>query len=564
MSWVGEVYHRDRPILVFIRGPVCLVNRDKNSDFPFFVDDKTLSRKHAEIRLVTDNNGVSRLYIVDLGSKFNTFIGAELDQYNNVKFDQAINPNEKVEVYDGQKIRFGTGSSIIKFKKWCLSFCLTGLNKQEKMGIKALVSNIGAKVTEEPSEASHIVLNSLAVTLKSLMAIVLNKPIVTTKWLLSFIDNDKQSCVIPSTDDYKPDGDLVIVEPHASRLNLLQYFTIFLPTTDKAYHKLLTTIGAEVILYEKDQYPDYLKMKSLIVKNIGYQELKYVCLFKDQSGNEKNYLEECISFNAVIKKKRHSVTLYFITSGQIATSIFNYINLGVSTSDSLTLSQDFDKPHDSDDEYQRITVQESYAHTEDDFIVSLQRNEVESVDNARSKVDAANSVVSVTEESSPAWNKRKRGADSDIIEEKSLKLRELKSVNGSRNSETKRQIVDVKNIHADDDDGWMSFDLKSKTKNNSYNSVDIENVEFRAPATTVYRELEVSVVRSNGTKDQKAFRKNVVREIPQELMVKKEDMYVVSARESERSTQLRLEIERKQEEDMILETVFFDKKAKKK
>ncbi len=557
MIWVGEVHNRaiDHTTLVFIRGPVCLVNRDNNSDFPFFTDDKTLSRKHAEIHLTSDKSGVSHLYIVDLGSKFNTFIGTE--------FDQAINPNDKVEVYDGQCVRFGTGFSIIKFRKWCLSLCLTGLNKQEKMGIKALASSIGAKVTEEPNEASHIVLNSLAVTLKSLMAIVLNKPLVTTKWLLSFVENDRQSCIIPCTDDFKPDGDLLIVDPHASRISLLQYFTIFLQTTDKPYHKLLTMIGAEVILFDKNDYPDDYKMKSLIVKNIGKQELKYVCLFKDQSGNEKNYLEECTSFTAIIKRKKHNVTLYWITSGQIATSIFNYNNLGVSTSDSLTLSQDFDKAHDSDDEYQVIAVQESYNHTEDDSIETLQRNEVESVDNAKRQEDAANSVVSVTKEISPAVNKRKNEDDCDKTVEKSSKLCEFKNVYDSRNFETERQIMSAKNIHTDDD-GWMSFDLKSKTKNNRNDTINIENFEFRAPATTVYRELEVSVLRKNGTKDQKAFRKNVVREIPQELMVKKKDMYIVSARESERSTQLRLEIERKQEEDMILETVFFDKKAKKK
>ncbi len=558
--WVGEVHNRDGSLMtIYIRGPICLVNRDKNSDFPFFVDDKTISRKHAEIHIKSDNDGRLCLYVVDLGSKFNTFIGPE--------FNKAINPNEMVEIYDQQEVRFGTGSSVIKFSRWCLSFCLTGLNKQEKLNLKVLATKIGAKVTEDPTEASHIVLNSLAVTLKSLMAIVLNKPLVTTKWLQSFTENDKQSCIIPCISDFKPGGDLLIVDPEASRINLLQYFTIFLQITDKAYHQLLTMIGANVILFDKNDYPDETKMKSLIVKHISDKDIKYICLFKDQSGNEKNYLEECNNFSTVIRKKKHNVTLYWITSGQIATSIFNYNNLGVSTSDSLTLSQDFDKLNDNDDEYQMIAVQESYAHSEDDLIESVQRNEFESVDCTKLMLKD-DVIVPVNKEISPSTitNKRKNTNHSDKNVEKISKPNVVVNSDDNSNFETKRQILSVKNnkIRDDDDDGWISLDLKSKSKNNGADSMNVENLEFRAPASTVYRELQVPVVIKNGNKDQKAFRKNIVREIPQELIVKKKDMYVVSARESERSTQLRLEIERKQEEDMILETVFFDKKAKKK
>ena len=125
----------------------------------------------------------------DLNSKFGTFINGS-----------KIPPNENIQIEKGKIITFGALGCKIKISRCHLSFCMTRLEKQDKDRLKANVKAIGGKIVNKPEQATHIVANKAAATIKMLTAIVMNLKIITGEWL-NFSATIRSTEIIPSEEE---------------------------------------------------------------------------------------------------------------------------------------------------------------------------------------------------------------------------------------------------------------------------------------------------------------------------------------------------------------------------
>lgn len=100
----------------------------------------------------------------------------------------------------GQVVNFGRMASSVRFSFECITLCATRLDKKDKDYVKTASQLLHSKISQSPSNASHIITNSISgATAKILTAIVFRKTIVTTEWL-SFVHTTKPSSRIPPPD----------------------------------------------------------------------------------------------------------------------------------------------------------------------------------------------------------------------------------------------------------------------------------------------------------------------------------------------------------------------------
>ena len=147
------------------------------------------NRTHAEIHI----NG-SKAFLKDLGSKYGTtFVQADAD-------DLSVVSGSLSSLISGQIVNFGRMSSSVRFLFECISFCATRLDKKEKDYVKIASQLLHGKILQSPSNATHIITNSISgATAKILTAIVFRKIIVTTEWL-NFVYTTKPTSRIPPSE----------------------------------------------------------------------------------------------------------------------------------------------------------------------------------------------------------------------------------------------------------------------------------------------------------------------------------------------------------------------------
>eukprot|EP01041_Mallomonas_annulata_P013822 gene13822-29401_t len=181
--WVAEIFNsEDTERLKLLRGPICHVGRKVDCDISF-PNDKSISRQHANI--IIEKN---EIYLVDLGSKFHTYIGGDV-----------CPKDEKKLIKVGDIIKFGAQENKIIVKKLNLEVCVTRLEKSDKDKLKALSKSIGIRVVKNFEDCSYVICNQFTATIKILNALVFHKPIVKMDWLLFFDSSKEVSSVdIPS------------------------------------------------------------------------------------------------------------------------------------------------------------------------------------------------------------------------------------------------------------------------------------------------------------------------------------------------------------------------------
>lgn len=148
--------------------------------------DKSISRKHAEIRISA--KGVK---IVDLGSTFGTTVDNDM-----------IPANVCVDLRDGSVIKFGNESTFVKLRNFHLRFCATRLEKSDKDRVKIMSRTLGAEIVKSVEESSHVLCSRFSATVKTLTAIVMNKPIITVEWVEHISNPSSKSVDFLSTAEY--------------------------------------------------------------------------------------------------------------------------------------------------------------------------------------------------------------------------------------------------------------------------------------------------------------------------------------------------------------------------
>jgi pSer/pThr/pTyr-binding forkhead associated (FHA) protein len=79
-------------------GPICCIGRKSDCDIVF--NDKTVSRRHLEIRIPTDIN-VDTLEVIDLNSTFKSYVNEVI-----------LVPNSKSIIKSGSILRLGGGKKV--------------------------------------------------------------------------------------------------------------------------------------------------------------------------------------------------------------------------------------------------------------------------------------------------------------------------------------------------------------------------------------------------------------------------------------------------------------------
>jgi nibrin len=163
-----------------LSGQSLTIGRSVDGDV-IFPSDRSISRKHAELRL-----GVDGLFIRDLKSTLGTFINGN-----------RIPPNEMVPITSGNILKFGNEHTTVRILKFRFKFCPTRLEKPEKEKLKSIVGLIDAEIVKHVETCSHVLCNRFSATVKTLTAIVLQKPIVSLHWVESFANSTSNSVIIP-------------------------------------------------------------------------------------------------------------------------------------------------------------------------------------------------------------------------------------------------------------------------------------------------------------------------------------------------------------------------------
>jgi pSer/pThr/pTyr-binding forkhead associated (FHA) protein len=182
--WILELLDEKNNLTILrshtLAGQTITIGRSVDGDI-VFPSDRSISRKHAELRL--ESNSV---FVLDLKSTLGTFVNGN-----------RIRPSEKVQISSGTIIKFGNEHTTVRILEIQFKFCPTRLEKPEKEKLKTIVGLIGAEIVKQVETCSHVLCNRFSATVKTLTAIVLQKPIVSLHWVEAFANCTSNSVIIP-------------------------------------------------------------------------------------------------------------------------------------------------------------------------------------------------------------------------------------------------------------------------------------------------------------------------------------------------------------------------------
>ncbi|XP_062522487.1 nibrin-like [Corticium candelabrum] len=205
-------------------------------DCDVLLEDKSVSRFHAVLNVVSStqsqnsHNANTNVSLTDKGSKFGTKVN-----------DRQLAANETVAIHNGDVVMFGMqGSFKVGFEQ--LVFCCSGMLVEEKRALKPIVNKLGGRISNDwTSDCTHLVMNSITVTIKVVAALVTCKPIIIPRWL-------EQACTCVEQNDPLPDPSQYL--PTLAEESLQNTKISFLP--DERRQKLLC--GKTVILLTKKMF----------------------------------------------------------------------------------------------------------------------------------------------------------------------------------------------------------------------------------------------------------------------------------------------------------------------
>ena len=165
------------------------IGRSVENDI-IFSSDRSISRKHSEISFKKEEEEgqqqeqikEEKVYLKDLKSTIGTFLNGE-----------KIQSNQEITLCSGDLIKFGNENTIVRILQFKFKFCPTRLEKIEKERLKTMISNIDGEIVKNVESCNHVLCNRFSATVKTLTAIVLQKPIVSLHWVESFASSSSSS-----------------------------------------------------------------------------------------------------------------------------------------------------------------------------------------------------------------------------------------------------------------------------------------------------------------------------------------------------------------------------------
>ncbi|GJQ70904.1 putative second BRCT domain on Nijmegen syndrome breakage protein [Trypoxylus dichotomus] len=152
-------------------------------------DDTSISRKHAFLSIKND-----KMYITDLGAKYNTFING-----------MQLKANEPTELNINDEVKFGILNSIYLVKEDKLNVTTSGLTVDEKKVLSRVLKRLDGNIMSSWSkDCSYLTVREIMLTLKVLCALIEKQPIVTISFWTAYIKNVTEGLPPPNPKSYKP------------------------------------------------------------------------------------------------------------------------------------------------------------------------------------------------------------------------------------------------------------------------------------------------------------------------------------------------------------------------
>ncbi|XP_063307338.1 nibrin [Pelobates fuscus] len=261
----GETYH-------FLTGSEYVVGR-KNCAI-LIQDDQSISRSHSVLSVSHSLSNLGHPHIIPTltikdSSKYGTFINGE-------KMESSVAKN----LESGDKVTFGVFNS-----KYCVQYdplvisssCLAG---SEKTSLNEFVLLLGGHILGNWTEkCTHLVMNSIKVTIKTICALICCRPIVLPEYFNQLIKSIRQkqtrpalTSFIPSIDEPSIKSESVDLSNNAKRKDIFKG-KVFIFLNAKQYRKLSPAItfgsGEAKLLKEDLNEPSILENPSTCVIDMG-------------------------------------------------------------------------------------------------------------------------------------------------------------------------------------------------------------------------------------------------------------------------------------------------------
>ena len=166
-----------------------MIGRSLENDISF-PNDKSMSRHHSKIIAEANSStGSINLKIFDLNSKYGILLNGS-----------KVSPDTSIQLNSGDIVQFGATSKVM-FRDQPISFCMTRLEKSDKERLRNVARLIGGKIVPNAEDATHIVANKCAATIKVLVALVMQRKMITCDWL-SFGESQRPVELVPKEEEY--------------------------------------------------------------------------------------------------------------------------------------------------------------------------------------------------------------------------------------------------------------------------------------------------------------------------------------------------------------------------
>ncbi|KAI9105474.1 hypothetical protein DFS34DRAFT_644286 [Phlyctochytrium arcticum] len=215
-------------------------------------DDRSVSRRHAVIAIdQSEEDSGAKITLDDGGSKFGTYIHNKGGSYRVAS---------TVSLQAGDEIKFGVNQSVFRLVHQKLVFCCSGLRAKQRGEVQQFANALGAKVMKEwTNECTHLVVETLKVTLKVVLALAQCKPIISVKWLSAAVARDWRNFALPpftlhtaEVVDQAVDLSNVSLAPNVERGRLFKDFQFIVFSDDelRSLLPLITSSGGTITKWE--------------------------------------------------------------------------------------------------------------------------------------------------------------------------------------------------------------------------------------------------------------------------------------------------------------------------
>ncbi|XP_076322299.1 nibrin isoform X2 [Tachypleus tridentatus] len=230
----------------------------KNTDL-LILNDLSISRKHAVLCIshseasLIEPHHLPILTLKDSRSKYGTYLNG-----------RKLSPDVKGTIVNkGNEISFGQCGSSFKADYEPLVVTTSAVDSSGKKELKPLILNLGGHVVAEwRSDCTHLVMNEIKVTVKTVCALVSLKPLVTPDYFRVFVECIENKTELPDACRFLPPIGESAINKNDVNFNIISKRKTlfkdktFVFLTAKQYKKLhlpVTLGGGKAILLEEKQ-----------------------------------------------------------------------------------------------------------------------------------------------------------------------------------------------------------------------------------------------------------------------------------------------------------------------